>query len=239
MYKPEGFKEMGNYILGQARGQIIAWFRRNEATPPRPENKDEDDKKAKALTKRMENDQLFQCNASAPKRKNTGVDTLRECLNTTKGKYAEFDKMLKEFINSKSMTPVDDYHRYRSQKTLDMRKPFVERSLSDSFLYTPPELIEEKKLTIDRKDRHVHIVVDPSLVNILKPYQRDGVKLMDKYVIGSKVENNYGCILSDEVKLGKTLQCITLMWTLLRQNPLGKATFDKAIIVCPSNLVEQ
>ena len=38
--------------------------------------------------------------------------------------------------------------------------------------------------------------------------------------------------------LGKTLQCIALMWTLLKQSPVsGKGTIDKAIVVCPSSLV--
>ena len=36
---------------------------------------------------------------------------------------------------------------------------------------------------------------------------------------------------------GKTLQCIALMWTLLRQGPQGKRLIDKCIIVCPSSLV--
>lgn len=38
--------------------------------------------------------------------------------------------------------------------------------------------------------------------------------------------------------LGKTLQCITLLWTLLRQSPECKPTIIKAIIVCPSSLVK-
>lgn len=38
--------------------------------------------------------------------------------------------------------------------------------------------------------------------------------------------------------LGKTLQCITLLWTLLRQSPDCKPTIIKAIIVCPSSLVK-
>ena len=39
--------------------------------------------------------------------------------------------------------------------------------------------------------------------------------------------------------LGKTLQCITLLWTLLRQSPTpGKSTIEKAIITCPSSLVK-
>lgn len=38
--------------------------------------------------------------------------------------------------------------------------------------------------------------------------------------------------------LGKTLQCITLLWTLLRQSPECKPTITKAVIVCPSSLVK-
>lgn len=38
--------------------------------------------------------------------------------------------------------------------------------------------------------------------------------------------------------LGKTLQCITLLWTLLRQGPDCKPLINKAVIVCPSSLVK-
>jgi DNA repair and recombination RAD54-like protein len=42
----------------------------------------------------------------------------------------------------------------------------------------------------------------------------------------------------DLVCTGKTLQCIALMWTLLKQSPVsGKGTIDKCIVVCPSSLV--
>ncbi|NXT25179.1 RAD54 protein, partial [Syrrhaptes paradoxus] len=37
--------------------------------------------------------------------------------------------------------------------------------------------------------------------------------------------------------LGKTLQCITLMWTLLRQSPDCKPEIEKAMVVSPSSLV--
>jgi len=38
--------------------------------------------------------------------------------------------------------------------------------------------------------------------------------------------------------LGKTLQCITLVWTLLKQGPDCKPLIEKAIIVTPSSLVK-
>jgi DNA repair and recombination RAD54-like protein len=37
---------------------------------------------------------------------------------------------------------------------------------------------------------------------------------------------------------GKTLQCIALLWTLLKQSPIaGKSTCEKAIVACPTSLV--
>jgi DNA repair and recombination RAD54-like protein len=37
---------------------------------------------------------------------------------------------------------------------------------------------------------------------------------------------------------GKTLQCITLLWTLLKQSPIaGKPTCEKVIVACPTSLV--
>lgn len=44
--------------------------------------------------------------------------------------------------------------------------------------------------------------------------------------------------MADGMGLGKTLQCISLMWTLLKQSPIpGKPTIEKCIIACPSTLV--
>merc|ERR1712054_471621 len=37
--------------------------------------------------------------------------------------------------------------------------------------------------------------------------------------------------------LGKSLQAITILWTLLKQSPTGLPAAPKAVIVCPSSLV--
>ena len=37
--------------------------------------------------------------------------------------------------------------------------------------------------------------------------------------------------------LGKTLQVITLIHTLLRQGPAGRPAVSKVVVVCPSSLV--
>lgn len=50
------------------------------------------------------------------------------------------------------------------------------------------------------------------------------------------ISSNQASLLSH--RLGKTLQCITLLWTLLRQSPDCKPEINKAVIVCPSSLVK-
>ncbi|KAI7894798.1 P-loop containing nucleoside triphosphate hydrolase protein [Mucor mucedo] len=89
---------------------------------------------------------------------------------------------------------------------------------------------EEKKL--------VHVVVDPVLTRVLRPHQVEGVKFLYQCTTGQVHPEAMGCIMADEMGLGKTLQCLTLLWTLLQQsNHLGKPTINKAIITCPSSLV--
>lgn len=56
------------------------------------------------------------------------------------------------------------------------------------------------------------------------------------------LENQYGCIMhmADKMGLGKTLQCIMLLCTLLKQSPLaGKLTIENCIIACLSSLVKK
>ncbi|GAA5802781.1 hypothetical protein HPULCUR_008256 [Helicostylum pulchrum] len=89
---------------------------------------------------------------------------------------------------------------------------------------------EEKKLA--------HVVVDPVLTRVLRPHQVEGVKFLYQCTTGQVHPEAMGCIMADEMGLGKTLQCLTLLWTLLQQsNELGKPTINKAIITCPSSLV--
>eukprot|EP00727_Mastigamoeba_balamuthi_P011178 m51a1_g6683 putative snf2-related domain-containing protein (1688) ;mRNA; f:232670-239767 len=84
----------------------------------------------------------------------------------------------------------------------------------------------------------VAVVVDPVLAEKMRPHQKEGVQFMYDCVMG--IRGGYkgnGCILADGMGLGKTIQAITLMWTLLRQGPDGEAAVKKALIVAPSSLV--
>ncbi|KDP42303.1 hypothetical protein JCGZ_01627 [Jatropha curcas] len=82
------------------------------------------------------------------------------------------------------------------------------------------------------------IVVDPLLVQFLRPHQREGVQFMFDCVSGVYRDTDInGCILADDMGLGKTLQSITLLYTLLGQGFDGKPMVKKAIIVTPTSLV--
>ncbi|KAF8965252.1 DNA repair protein, SNF2 family [Flammula alnicola] len=89
------------------------------------------------------------------------------------------------------------------------------------------------------KIQKVPVVIDPRLSKVLRPHQVEGVKFLYKCTTGMVVDNQYGCIMADGMGLGKTLQCIALLWTLLKQSPrAGKPTIEKCIIACPSSLVK-
>jgi SNF2 family DNA or RNA helicase len=61
---------------------------------------------------------------------------------------------------------------------------------------------------------------------------------MYECVMGLRATSFYGCLLADEMGLGKTLQVIALIWTLIRQGPAGHPTLKRAVVICPSSLVQ-
>eukprot|EP00466_Bigelowiella_natans_P021149 jgi/Bigna1/144355/aug1.86_g19063 len=85
-------------------------------------------------------------------------------------------------------------------------------------------------------DGEVPVVVDPSLARYLRPHQKEGVQFMYNALVGGAT-NGHGCILADSMGLGKTLQAICLVWTLLKSGPKGTPCCKKAIIICPATLV--
>ncbi|XP_067392591.1 DNA repair and recombination protein RAD54B-like isoform X2 [Emydura macquarii macquarii] len=85
----------------------------------------------------------------------------------------------------------------------------------------------------------VDVVVDPYLVNHLRPHQKEGIVFLYECLMGMRVSGRFGAILADEMGLGKTLQCISLVWTLLRQGLYGcKPIIKQALIVTPGSLVK-
>ncbi|KAK9822627.1 hypothetical protein WJX81_000343 [Elliptochloris bilobata] len=82
----------------------------------------------------------------------------------------------------------------------------------------------------------VSVVVDPYICRHLRAHQREGVAFMYSRVHGQVSEGQNGAILADAMGLGKTLQVIALLWTLLRQGPAGRPAIRRAIVATPSSL---
>ncbi|XP_077986095.1 DNA repair and recombination protein RAD54B-like [Glandiceps talaboti] len=85
----------------------------------------------------------------------------------------------------------------------------------------------------------VDVVVDPHVSVHLRPHQRVGVLFIYECVMAMRTSTGEGAILADAMGLGKTLQCIALIWTLLKQGPYGgKPVAKRVLVVTPSSLVK-
>jgi SNF2 family DNA or RNA helicase len=71
----------------------------------------------------------------------------------------------------------------------------------------------------------------------MRPHQVEGVKFMFECLTGKKGSEISGCILADYMGLGKTLQALTLLYTLLNLKRKNAKQFKKAIVVSPLTLV--
>lgn len=95
--------------------------------------------------------------------------------------------------------------------------------------------IPEGAFVLDKKNK---IYVIPHIAKHLRDHQKSGVKFMYDCITGKKTQGYYGCILADNMGLGKTLQTIALLYPLLKKDKNGQSILDKSIIVVPSSLLE-
>uniref|UniRef100_A0A4W3JJD3 DNA helicase n=1 Tax=Callorhinchus milii TaxID=7868 RepID=A0A4W3JJD3_CALMI len=90
----------------------------------------------------------------------------------------------------------------------------------------------------DKETKECVVQVHRNLVRKLKPHQVDGVQFMwdccCESVEKSLKEEGSGCILAHCMGLGKTLQVVTFLHTMLLSEKLD---FTNALIVCPLNTV--
>ena len=103
---------------------------------------------------------------------------------------------------------------------------------ADALVMTRPSIVPKGERVVD-------VVVDPILCKRLRKHQREGVSFMYECVMGMRPFDGQGALLADEMGMGKTLQTIALIWTLLKQNPVYEAppVIKKALIVCPVTLI--
>ncbi|KAK4985086.1 helicase [Elasticomyces elasticus] len=99
-------------------------------------------------------------------------------------------------------------------------------------------LVMKRPNSVPKGKQIVDVVVDPILSKSLREHQRAGVSFLYERVMGLSPYGGEGAILADAMGLGKTLQTIALLWTLLKQNPVyeEQPVIKKALIVCPATL---
>ncbi|CAG0882739.1 unnamed protein product [Darwinula stevensoni] len=84
------------------------------------------------------------------------------------------------------------------------------------------------------------VQVHPMLAQKMKPHQREGIRFMFDACIESVRRKNQegvlgsGCILGHSMGLGKTLQVVAFLHTILTSKALG---FKTALVLCPYNTV--
>ncbi|EHB16386.1 DNA repair and recombination protein RAD54B, partial [Heterocephalus glaber] len=131
-------------------------------------------------------------------------------------------------------------------------KPSSKKNIRDAFQNYKPrhDPYTPNSLVMPRPDKNhqwmfnkncfplVDVVIDPHVVHHLRPHQKEGIIFLYECVMGMRMNGRYGAILADEMCLGKTLQCISLIWTLQCQGPYGgKPVIRKSLIVTPGSLV--
>lgn len=105
----------------------------------------------------------------------------------------------------------------------------------------PEEVKELSKLVLDFDDESKEelLSVDSKLVRKLKPHQATGIKFMWDACFESleklQEDDGSGCILAHCMGLGKTLQVVTLIHTLLSNS--DKTNVERVLVICPVSTV--
>lgn len=119
-------------------------------------------------------------------------------------------------------------------KRLDSKNERLTQILSQS-----QSISDEEEVILDYDSKaKTNITVHPDIVKYLKKHQIDGVKFMYDTCYGSvdSIEKfpGSGCILAHCMGLGKTLQLIALLHTLIRYAQLKT---NKILVICPKSTV--
>jgi len=129
----------------------------------------------------------------------------------------------------------------RAQKLEEeRRKRLLERTRNNED-DMPSESAKVSKLVLesDQTSKEIIVEVNGDLVQHLKPHQCKGIQFMYDCLIESmnswkKAEPGGGCILAHCMGLGKTLQVIALVHTLMTNKEIN---LQRVLVVCPLNTV--
>ncbi|XP_011501179.1 PREDICTED: DNA repair and recombination protein RAD54B-like [Ceratosolen solmsi marchali] len=152
--------------------------------------------------------------------------------------------LFNDFVQSRPTTILENNEIVEPpvKKTKRLNEIPVLSGSSLHFNYEPlimPQMPLDAKCFQQNDEWKLHeVCVDPCLVSVLRPHQREGIVFLYKCIMGINNSDYKGAILADEMGLGKTLQCISLVWTLLKKGPYGKPVLKRVLIIAPSTLCE-
>ena len=182
------------------------------------------------------------------------IDKLSNCKTSVSAKKPEQPNKHKPATITK--TP-DSPPKKKFKCPMISTENIVEQEDDEEKFIMPRPSYQHQLTNNTSKKPLVDVIVKQHLTNVLKDYQKEGVRFLYSCVMGISSENFKGCILvnmhtstlllhinlkliliqADEMGLGKTLQTITLMFTLLRSGPYSENIAKRVLIVTPSSLV--
>ena len=197
---------------------------------------DEDSPKTKSEPiKPVEADDSNMSEETSPSKKQTGTPNGR--------------KNIRKILDDKEL---DVQTKHAVEAELERRKRIAEKQREYNEI-----LLEQSKATADQDDEDIFrsnrrlileldsktnesvIEVSPKLVQQLKPHQCDGIRFLWNNVfesieaIQTKKSEGSGCILAHCMGLGKTLQVISFIHTILNYDQITKV--KTCLVLCPIN----
>jgi transcriptional regulator ATRX len=168
----------------------------------------------------------------SPSKRKHGRKNIRKILDDK-----ELDNQTKEAI---------DAERERLKRIAEKQKEYND-SLLDQSSYMATNIDDEEQnnsnhrliLELDKTTNEPLIEVSPKLVEQLKPHQAEGIRFLWNNVfesidaIKNKKQNGNGCILAHCMGLGKTLQVISFIHTVLNYDKITKV--KTCLVLCPIN----
>lgn len=148
------------------------------------------------------------------------------------------DTKLAQKEESDRIKRLDRKNERLSQFVQSQRESQEEDSESHSQSQVPSQDDPNEVLLDHDTKKKEKIVVHREITKHLKPHQREGIKFMYDCCYGSAdtldKHPGSGCILAHCMGLGKTLQLITLLHTVISYPQLKT---DKVLVICPKSTV--
>uniref|UniRef100_A0A182IJF5 Transcriptional regulator ATRX n=1 Tax=Anopheles atroparvus TaxID=41427 RepID=A0A182IJF5_ANOAO len=194
--------------------------------------------------------------SAAPTSKNkSAARDEQDCISLSSESDAETEMITGDLDDSSSRAPQENKRKIRAMLTNDelaeeTKKAQKEEEGRVARLKKKNEMLKkmlpnfrpregESELVLDYdSNRAEAICVHPDIVKLLKPHQIEGIKFMYDNTYGSvdalPKHPGSGCILAHCMGLGKTLQMIALLHTVMRYPQLMTR---RMLVICPKSTV--